>query len=192
MSTALPTTVTGTEALRDALKDFSGGKILVHVAEMPIKCPVAPLELTLLMEDHFRKCRMRHKVDITYVTPLDGAFTKPVAAGKLGELLDDRSIRLQSDFAVESVDPTAQKLRCFDGRILPFDLLVPAHQGASFLLGNPLTDDMGFVKEDKHAMQSDIAPNVFALGDATNMPTTKAGAGAHFSIDKLVENLLEL
>lgn len=184
----------GSVALRDALATFTGGKILIHVAEMPIKCPVAPLEIALLVEDFFRKRRIRHKVDITYVTPLDGAFTKPVASRELSNLLEDRSIRLVADFAVESVNPISQHLTSYDGRSLPFDLLieVPPHTGADFLIGNPLTDDQGFVKVDKHTLQSVTEPNVFAVGDATNAPTSKAGAVAHFEIDKLVENIQQV
>lgn len=93
-------TLEGSERLRDALNDFMGGKVLVHIAEMPIECPVAPLEITLLMEDYFRKRHMRHKGDITYVTPLDGAFTKPMASKELCDLIEDRSVRLTNDFAV--------------------------------------------------------------------------------------------
>lgn len=87
-------TLEGATALRDKLASFEGGRILVHISEMPIKCPVAPLEFAFLADDYFRKRRIRHKVDITYVTPLDGAFTKPVASAALGDLLDDRSVRL--------------------------------------------------------------------------------------------------
>lgn len=184
-------TLAGSIKLRDALKNFRGGKILVHIAEMPIKCPVAPLELTLLMEDYFRKARIRHKVDITYVTPLDGAFTKPVASKELGGLLKDRSIRLVADFAVEKVDPARSTLHSYDDRKLPFDLLVevPPHTGAGFLQGSELADDQGFVTVDKHTLQSTVHPEVFAVGDAANAPTSKAGAVAHFEVDKLVENL---
>lgn len=184
-------TLEGSERLRDALNDFKGSKVLVHVAEMPIKCPVAPLEITLLMEDYFRKRHMRHKVDITYVTPLDGAFTKPVASKELGGLLEDRSVRLAHDFAVEKVDPEAKTLNSYDGRTLPFDLLVelPPHMGAGFLASNGLANDQNFVTVDKHTLQHTEYQDVFAVGDAASVPTSKAGAVAHFEIDNLVENI---
>lgn len=158
---------------------------------MPIKCPVAPLEITLLMEDYFRKRHMRHKVDITYVTPLDGAFTKPVASKELGGLLEDRSVRLAHDFAVEKVDPEAKTLNSYDGRALPFDLLVelPPHMGAGFLASNGLANDQNFVTVDKHTLQHTKYQDVFAVGDAASVPTSKAGAVAHFEIDNLVENI---
>ena len=184
-------TKSGSVALHDALEKFQGGRLLIHIAEMPIKCPVAPLEFAFLADDYFRKRHIRHKVDITYVTPLDGAFTKPVSAKALGNLLTEKSIRLATDFDVEAVDPEKAELKSFDGRSLPFDLLVsiPPHTGADFLMGSKLADAMGFVEVDKFTLQSVHYDNVFAVGDTTNAPTSKAGAVAHFAVDHLAENL---
>ncbi|GAA1750905.1 type III sulfide quinone reductase, selenoprotein subtype [Nostocoides vanveenii] len=185
-------TLAGSTALRQALADFDGGRLLVHISEMPIKCPVAPLEFALLADDYFRGRRIRHKVDITYVTPLDGAFTKPVASKRLGGLLEDRSIRLATDFAIERVDPEAPALVGFDGRRLPFDLLVtvPVNMGAQFVIDSGLGDDLGFVPVDKHTLQSSAHERIFAIGDATNVPTSKAGAVAHFEAEHVVDNLV--
>lgn len=185
-------TLPGATALRPALEQFMGGRLLVHISEMPIKCPVAPLEFAFLADDYFRNRRIRHKVDITFVTPLDGAFTKPVASAALGGLLEDRSIRLQTDFAVRGVDPAASTLDSFDGRSLPFDLLVtvPVNMGAQFIIDSGLGDELGFVPVDQHTLQSTEHPNIFAVGDAANVPTSKAGAVAHFEADHFVENFL--
>lgn len=185
-------TLAGATALRDALAAFTGGRILVHVSEMPIKCPVAPLEFAFLADDYFRKRRIRHKVDITYVTPLDGAFTKPVASAALAGLLDDRSVRLAADFAVDHVDARGRKLVAYDGRALPFDLLVtvPVNMGAQFVIDSGLGDDLGFIPVDKHTLRADADDRVFVLGDASNVPTSKAGAVAHFEVDHFVENFL--
>jgi sulfide:quinone oxidoreductase len=185
-------TLEGATKLRDAMAGFGEGRILVHISEMPIKCPVAPLEFAFLADDYFRKRRIRHKVDITYVTPLDGAFTKPVASKKLGGLLEDRSIRVQTDFAVESVDPANKTLNSFDGRELPFDLLVtvPTNMGAQFVIDSGLGDDLGYVPVDKHTLRSDAHDNIFVLGDAANVPTSKAGAVAHFEVEGFTENFL--
>ncbi|HNJ78161.1 MAG TPA: FAD/NAD(P)-binding oxidoreductase, partial [Marmoricola sp.] len=185
-------TLEGATRLRDALAGFSEGRILVHISEMPIKCPVAPLEFAFLADDYFRKRRIRHKVDITYVTPLDGAFTKPVASKKLGGLLEDRSIRVQTDFAVESVDPEKKTLNSFDGRELPFDLLVtvPTNMGAQFVIDSGMGDDLGYVPVDKHTLLADGHDNIFVIGDATNVPTSKAGAVAHFEVEGFTDNFL--
>ncbi len=183
-------TLEGATALHQALKHFEEGHLVVHVSEMPIKCPVAPLEFAFLADDYYWKRRRRHKVDITFVTPLDGAFTKPVASHALGGLLHDRSIRLVTDFAVESIDNEHSTLRSYDGRDIAFDLLVtvPPNQGAEFVRRSGLGDDMGFVPVDKHTLRSTQYDSIFAVGDAANVPTSKAGAVAHFEIDHFVDN----
>ncbi|MBK7722143.1 MAG: NAD(P)/FAD-dependent oxidoreductase [Austwickia sp.] len=185
-------TLDGAQLLHQALERFEGGRILVHFCELPIKCPVAPLEFAFLVEDHFRKRRLRHRVDISYVTPLDGAFTKPVASRELSGLLEDRSIRLVTDFAVESVDNERSMLIGYDGRELPFDLLVtvPPNMGQQFVIDSGLGDDMGFIPVDKATLRSETYPNLFAIGDAANLPTSKAGAVAHFAAELFSDNFV--
>ena len=185
-------TLEGATALRDALARFDRGRLLVHVSEMPIKCPVAPLEFVFLVEDHYRKRGIRHLVDITYVTPLDGAFTKPVASEALGGLLKDRSIRLAPDFAVERVDGPGRTLVGYDGRELPFDLLVtvPPNVGQQFVMDSGLGNDAGFVPVDKHTLRSVEHERIFVLGDASDIPTSKAGSVAHFATETFIDNFL--
>jgi sulfide:quinone oxidoreductase len=185
-------TLEGATALKAALATFDAGRILVHVSEMPIKCPVAPLEFAFLVEDHYRKRRLRHKVDITYVTPLDGAFTKPVASKELGGLLKDRSIRLAADFAVEKVDARRKVLVAYDGRELPFDLLVtiPPNVGQQYVVDSGLGNDAGFIPVDKHTLRSTEHERIFVLGDASDIPTSKAGSVAHFAAEQFVGNFL--
>lgn len=187
-------TLEGATKLHNALENFQGGKLLVHITDMPIKCPVAPLEFVFLAEDYFRKRGIRHKVDITYVTPLDGAFTKPIASRELGNLIEDRSIRLATDFAVERIDNDAQTLVSYDGRELPFDLLVtiPLNTGQQYVFDSGLGDDAGFIPVDKHTLRSDAYDNIFVIGDASNIPTSKAGAVAHFATETFVPNFLAL
>lgn len=183
-------TMAGAVALQDALAGFHGGRLLVHITEMPIKCPVAPLEFAFLADDHFRRRGLRHKVDITFVTPLDGAFTKPIAARELGNLLEDRSIRLATDFAVERVDNEHSTLIAYDGRALPFDLLVtvPLNTGQQYVFESGIGDESGFVQVDKHTLRSTRYDNIFAFGDATDLPTSKAGAVAHFAVELFGDN----
>ena len=187
-------TLEGSTALHDALENFQGGKLLVHITDMPIKCPVAPLEFVFLAEDYFRKRGIRHKVDITYVTPLDGAFTKPVASRELGNLLTERSIRLASDFAVEKIDIDRQVMVSYDGRELPFDLLVtiPLNTGQQYVFDSGLGDEAGFIPVDKATLRSTTYDNIFVLGDASNIPTSKAGAVAHFAVETFIPNFLAL
>ena len=97
-------TYEGSLALRNKLREWEGGKLVVHLTEMPIKCPVAPLEFAFLADSYFRKKGMRDKVDITYVTPLSGAFTKPTCTKALNYLLEEKQINIEIDFAIERVD----------------------------------------------------------------------------------------
>lgn len=185
-------TLDGARALRDKLAAFEGGRVVVHVNEMPIKCPVAPLEFTFLADTFFRERGLRDKVSLTYVTPLSGAFTKPKASKKLGHLLGDKGIDLVADFVAEKVDQENNKLVCFDGREVPYDLLVttPTNMGDEAVRRSGLGDDLDFIPTHKHTLQSLQHPDVFVIGDATNLPASKAGSVAHFESETLAENVL--
>ena len=182
----------GAVALRDALRDFDGGRLVVNIVDMPIKCPVAPLEFSFLADWHFAERGIRDRVDITYVTPLDGAFTKPIASKTLGGLLEEKHIALETEFATGEVDGAAGILKSWDEREVPYDLLVtiPMHAGAAFVERSPgLGDDLGFVTSDHRTLQSKAAPNVFVIGDAAALPTSKAGSVTHFEGETLVTNV---
>ncbi len=181
----------GAVGLRDALRGFDGGRFVVNVVDMPIKCPVAPLELSFLADWYFTDRGIRDRVEITYVTPLDGAFTKPIASRTLGGLLEEKHIRIETEYATGEVDG-AGVLKSWDERELPFDLLatVPLHAGAAFVECSPgLGDDLGFVTSDHRTLQSRAAPNVFVIGDAAALPTSKAGSVTHFEGETLVANV---
>ena len=107
-------TYEGAVALAEKLKTWEGGRLVVQIVEMPIKCPVAPLEFTFLADAFFTEQGMRDRVDLTYVTPLEGAFTKPVASRYLGDMLEDRRVALEADFLLERVDPAARTLISYD------------------------------------------------------------------------------
>jgi sulfide:quinone oxidoreductase len=181
----------GAFALRDRLTRFAGGDLVVHVSEMPIKCPVAPLEFAFLADAHFRGKGMRDKVTITYVTPLPGAFTKPIAGAHLGGMLESRGIGLEPDFMVEHVEDGA--LVSYDERSIAFDLLVtvPVNMGAPFVGKSGLGDELDHVRVDPHNFLVPDTDNVFAIGDAAALPTSKAGSSAHFAVDVFCENFVE-
>ena len=185
-------TYEGAVALGEKLRDWEGGKLVVQICEMPIKCPVAPLEFTFLADAYFTEQGMRDKVDITYVTPLEGAFTKPVASKYLGDMLDTRNVHVESDFMIESVDDEDKKIVSFDEREIPFDLLVtiPVNMGADYIARSGLGDDLNYVPVDKHTLLSNAHDNIFAIGDASDIPASKAGSVAHFSMDLFPENFL--
>jgi len=179
-------------ALRDKLKTWKGGRLVIHVTEMPIKCPVAPLEFCFLSEAFFDKRKMRDKVSITFVTPLPGAFTKPIAAATLGDMLGKREIKVEADFLVEKVDEKKGAIVSYDEREIPFDLLVtvPLNMGADFVGRSGLGENLNFVEVDKQTLLSTKDPAIFAIGDAADIPTSKAGAVAHFQMDLFPDNFV--
>jgi sulfide:quinone oxidoreductase len=179
-------------ALRDAMERFDGGKLVVNLVDLPIKCPVAPLEFAFLAEAWLRERGLRDHTELTYVTPLDGAFTKPLAARELGGMFDERGIALEADFMLERVDLETKALVSYDEREVPFDLLVtvPLNMGAEYVGRSGLGDELRHVKVDKHTFLADGHDDIFALGDAANLPTSKAGSVAHFAVDVFVDNLL--
>jgi sulfide:quinone oxidoreductase len=183
----------GATALAGALRDFTRGRLVVNVVDLPVKCPVAPLEFCFLADWYFRERGIRDQVELTYVTPLDGAFTKPVAAATLGGLLAEKGIELVTEFNTGEVDGDGGRLVSFDEREVPFDLavVVPLHGGASYVERSPgLGDELGFVPTDPRTLQSTVRPNIFALGDAAAVPTSKAGSVTHFEGEVLTRNVV--
>jgi len=187
-------TFEGAKALSTALQTFDHGRLVVHITDMPIKCPVAPLEFTFLADAWLRERGLRDRVEMVYVTPLPGAFTKPIASEALGSMLAERKIAVETDFMVERIDEEKKALVSYDEREVPFDLLVtiPLNMGADFVARSGLGDELNYVPVDKHTQQSRTYPNIFALGDASDIPTSKAGSVAHFSVEVFADNFLEL
>ena len=183
----------GAEALQSALARFDGGRLVVNLVDMPIKCPVAPLEFAFLTDWYLRERGIRGRTELIYSTPLDGAFTKPTASAHLAGLLAEKEIELVTEFNAGEVDGVGGTLSSYDGRTLDFDLLVtvPLHGGAAYVERSPsLGDALGFVPTDKRTLQTPAKPNVFALGDATDLPTSKAGSVTHFEGEVLAENVV--
>ncbi|HEX2589338.1 MAG TPA: FAD/NAD(P)-binding oxidoreductase [Gaiellales bacterium] len=183
----------GADLLREQLRNFEGGRLVVNLIDMPIKCPVAPLEFAFLADWYLRERGVRERTELVYATPLDAAFTKPVASEHLASLLVAKDIELVTEFNAGEVDGANGILASYDGRQLDFDLLVtvPLHGGAAFLDRSPgLGDALGFVPTDRRTLQASARPNVFALGDATDLPTSKAGSVTHFEAEVLAANIL--
>jgi len=185
-------TLKGAMALSRFLKFWKGGRMVLNIAEMPIKCPVAPLEFIFLADWFFHERSMRDDVEILFTTPLPGAFTKPRASSILGGILADKGIDLVPDFNISEVDSTTNKIKSYDGREIDYDLLVtiPTNMGADVIERSGMGDELNFIPTNKHTLQSDKWENVWIIGDAGNVPASKAGSVAHFMLDVVVENIL--
>jgi sulfide:quinone oxidoreductase len=185
-------TVEGASALSRFLKFWKGGRMVVNVTEMPIKCPVAPLEFLFLADWYFHERGIRDKVEIIYATPLPGAFTKPRASAILGDILEDKGIYLESEFNIGSVESGENKIISWDDHEIKYDLLVtvPTNMGSEVIERSGMGDELNYVEIDKHTLQSKKWENVWVIGDAGDAPTSKAGSVAHFMLDVLLENML--
>lgn len=185
-------TVEGAVKLHEFFKSWEGGKLVMSITEVPFKCPVAPIEFVCLAEAYFAKKGIRDKVDITFVTPMSGVFTKPKATKMLGELFVEKNINVVTDFYTEKIDNENKKLVSYDGKEVDFDVLtvVPTNMGDEMIERSGLGDDLNFVPVNKETLQHETHKNIFVLGDASNIPTSKAGSVAHFSADILFDNFM--
>lgn len=185
-------TIEGASKLFQFFDKFEGGRMVLNVAEMPIKCPVAPLEFMFLADWYFTKRGIRHKVDLTYATPLPGAFTKPTCSIMLAEVLKRKNITIIPDFYLMEVDSARQVIRSYEETEIPYDVFVsiPLNKGAEVIKRSGMGDSLNFIPANKHTLQTDKYPNVFVIGDAGNLPASKAGSVAHFMLDILEANLL--
>jgi len=186
-------TYEGAAALGKHLKNWDGGRFVVNVVENPIKCPVAPLELLFLADWWFTKRGMRNKVELVFATPLPGAFTKPIAANALGAMLQRKNIHVEADYNIGTVDTSRNVISSWDEREIPYDLLItiPTNMGAEFVKRSGMGDELNFVPVDKFTLQSPKWENIWAMGDANNIPTSKAGAVIHFQMETVVNNILQ-
>jgi sulfide:quinone oxidoreductase len=185
-------TIEGACALAKHLRSWQGGRLVLNVVENPIKCPVAPLEFIMLADWFFHEQGIRNKVELIYATPLPGAFTKPIASKHLGDILDRKGIKIEPEFQIMEVNPDAKKIVSYDEREIEYDLLVsvPLNMGDEAIARSGMGNELNYVDVDKHTFLSTKYPNIFALGDAANLPTSKAGSVAHFAVDCFSENFV--
>ncbi len=185
-------TVEGACALRDFLKYWEGGRFVINIAEMPIKCPVAPLEFIFLSDWWFTEQGLRDKVEIEYVTPLPGAFTKPRASKMLGDFLTKKNIKLTTEFDIASVETERKIIVDYEGQEIDYDVLVsvPTNMGDESIKRSGMGNEFNYVSTDPHTLRSKDFENIFVIGDATDLPSSKAGSVAHFQSDILFDNLI--
>lgn len=185
-------TLEGAKRLSKAMQNFQGGKIVMHISEMPFKCPVAPIEFVFLADWYFQEKGIRDKVEIEFVTPLGGMFTKPVATSVFSSAALDKGISIVTDFSITDVLTETNEIESADGKRVSYDLLVtiPPNMGSQFLFDSGVTDELCWMNTDKHKLKAVGHDNIYVLGDATNVPTSKAGSVTHFESEILTENIL--
>jgi sulfide:quinone oxidoreductase len=175
-------TLDGATRLHKALEGFGGGTIVIGVAGIPYKCPPAPVEFAFLLDDYLRSRRIRAKSQIKLLSPLNRAFTIEATSKLVQPILAERDIELIGFFNVESVDPIAQTVTSMEGETVEYDLLVlvPPHRGQKVIETSGLGDERGWIAVDKNTLKHVKHDNIWAIGDATNIPISKSGSVAHY------------
>ena len=170
-------TLDGALAMRGALDRMKEGRLVIDICEMPIKCPVAPLEFAFLADYYFRQKGIRDRIEISLVTPYTGAFTKPNANRILSKVADAKGIKVVPNFAISAVDAAKKMIRTFDGRTVDYDLLcaIPPNLGPAVIDDSGLGDGAGYAVTDPRTLKSRKAERIYLLGDNTNVATSKAG-----------------
>lgn len=182
----------GARKLRDALDEFKGGRIVVNI-NAPHKCPVAPLEVTLMLDDYLRGKGLTDQFEITYTYPIGRLHAlEPVAQWAVPEF-ERRGIKAVTFFNTKEVDPVNKTIASEESDLLSYDLLitVPPHRGAQVIEDSGLGKG-GWIPTNPKTLLRDGSKNVFVIGDTTNIPISKAGSTAHFEADTVIENLTML
>jgi sulfide:quinone oxidoreductase len=185
-------TLEGALALAKNLRYFNSGRLVLNIAEIPYKCPIAPLEFVFMADWFFTVNGCRDQVEIEFVTPLDNVFTKPVAAKALASVASQKNIKVTPYFDLAQVNASEKTIESHKGDKVPYDLLVtiPPNMGDSVLIDSDISDPVGYVPTDNHTLKAEGAERIFVLGDTTNVPTSKAGSVAHYMAYTLVDNLI--
>ena len=183
--------------LREALEDFDGGTFVVSVPDTSIKCGGAPLKMTMLAEDYFRRQGIRDDVEVVMTKGSDAVFGVSPYREKLEEIWADRGIEAKLHFTVDEIDPHEQVIHSEEGDELDYDLYAPVtpQYGQPALTENsPLTDDDiendgEYVSVDEHTLQHTEYDDVFGLGDGCSTPNAKTAAAARKQAHVVLDNL---
>ncbi len=180
----------GALKLRDALHGFKGGRIVVTVG-VPHKCPVAPVEFTLMVRDWLNTHGMEDS-EVLYTYPIGRLHSLEPVADWANDIFQEKGIESKTYFNVETVDPENKTITSLEGETVSYDLLVaiPPHMGQDVIARSELGDAGNWIPTDRYSLQMVGDDSVYVLGDATNLPISKAGSTAHFEADVVAGNLI--
>jgi sulfide:quinone oxidoreductase len=187
-------TLVGALRLREELRRFKGGRVLVGVTGIPYKCPPAPVEFTLMLEEQLRRRGLRDQSEVTLLSPLNRAFTVEPASKLVQPIFERRGIKLSTFFNVEAVDPAKGTVSSIEGEEAAYDLLVlvPPHRGQALIDASGLGDQGGWVPTDRNTLQHKTYDRIFTIGDATDLPISKSGSTAHFQAAVVASRIASL
>ena len=190
--------------LRKALDAFTGGKLVIGIAGIPYKCPPAPLEVAFLVEAELRERGLREKTEMTFLSPINRAFTIESVSEMATPIFEEKKIDLQLLAGVDQIDAERKVVITDAMEEYPYDLLivVPPHKGAQVVIDSGIAPKSGWVPTDRNTLQvkrmmpkgtpdeeTPRYPNVYAIGDTTDLPLSKAGSTAHFEAPIIAERV---
>lgn len=180
------------------ISNFKGGNAIFTHPNTPIKCGGAPMKIMYLAEDYFSKHNMRSTAKISYETPKDVMFDVPKYDKELRRIAQERDIDVNYYYNLVEIDGD-KKLAVFEHietgakKTLDYEMLhvTPPMGPLDFVKESELTDNDGWVDINPTTLQHTSYSNVFALGDASNAPTSKTGAAIRKQAPVVVNNLLQ-
>jgi sulfide:quinone oxidoreductase len=178
-------------ALKEALDGFTGGRLVIGVADIPYKCPPAPLEFAFKAEEFLRTKGVREATEIVYLSPIGRVFPIESVSAFVTPMLEERGIRAETFFNTEAIDPVARRVASLEGTEIAYDLLVmvPPHRGARIVEASGLGDAQGWLPTDRATLEVQGQTGVYGLGDATDLPVSKSGSAAHFEAKVLADRI---
>lgn len=181
------------------LKSFEGGRAVFTMPTTPVKCPGAPQKIVYLADEVFRENGVREESEIVFLFPGDTIFGVEKYAEPLRDVIDRRNIDVRFETSLVELEPEDRKvvyedLTTGETQTLAYDMIhvTPPQSAPDVLQSTGLTDDDGWVDVDRNTLQHEQYDSVFALGDASSLPTSKTGAAVRKQAPVLVENLLSV
>ena len=178
----------GAAACARALEGFRGGRVVVTVAALPYKCPAAPYEAALLLDDELRRRGLREQseIDVYSPEPAPMPVAGPVMGAAVVGLLEAKGIRFHPGSRVDRFESGSHEVFLADGSRAGYDLLagVPPHRAPAVVRGSSLAGDAGWISVDRATLET-CHERVYAIGDVTTItlangkPLPRAGVFAH-------------
>ena len=178
----------GAEATAKALRESRGGRVVVAVGGLPYKCPAAPYEAALLIDDEFRRRGLRDvcTVEVYSPEPAPMPVAGPIMGRAVTALLEQKGIGFHPGSFVERFEPTEKAIVFVDGARTPYDILagIAPHRAPAVVASSGLANERGWIPVDPRTLET-AHPGVFAIGDVTTItlangkPLPRAGVFAH-------------
>lgn len=176
----------------EALGRLKRGRVVIAITSVPYKCPPAPNEAAFMVDEYFRRRGIRQDVEIRLLTPYPRPYPAENVSEVVQRLFEERGIKTTTFFSCDHVDPAAKKIYSMEGEAVDFDLLiaVPPHFGAEVVRASGIGDKEGWIPADKYTMAMKGHPEVYVLGDATDIPISKSGVVAHLQSKVVAHNIV--